>query len=68
MLLGRFRQVRDPLLEWVELLVLASQHSVRLQKGLKVTGDDKSRTVVLGGLRANQTYHAVLSVEDSEGE
>ena len=24
--------------------------------------------MVLGGLRANQTYHAVLSVEDSEGE
>ena len=36
--------------------------------GLKVTGEDKSRTVVLGRLRANQTYHAVLSVEDSEGE
>ena len=36
--------------------------------GLKVTGEDKSRTVVLGGLRPNQTYHAVLSVEDSEGE
>ena len=36
--------------------------------GLNVSGEDKSRTVVLGGLRDNQTYHAVLSVEDSEGE
>ena len=36
--------------------------------GLKVTGGDKSRTVTLGGLRANQTYHAVLTAEDSEGE
>ena len=36
--------------------------------GLKVSGEDKSRTLVLGGLRDNQTYHAVLSVEDSEGE
>ena len=36
--------------------------------GLKVTGEDKSRAVVLGGLRVNQTYHAVLAVEDSEGE
>ena len=36
--------------------------------GLKVTGEEKSRIITLGGLRANQTYHAVLTAEDSEGE
>ena len=36
--------------------------------GLKVAGEEKSRTVTLGGLRATQTYHAVLTAEDSEGE
>ena len=36
--------------------------------GLKVTGEEKSRIITLGVLRANQTYHAVLTAEDSEGE
>ena len=36
--------------------------------GLAVAGTDKAREVSLGGLQANVSYHAVLTVADSEGE
>ena len=63
-----FTVTDDQLLDSGAIQVTLNGVEFTTANGLKVTGEDKSRTVVLGGLRDNQTYHAVLSVEDSEGE